>query len=387
MKLISTDDHLIEHPRVWLDRLPRADLEHAPRIVEVERAGSVPAESWLYEGTLYPNMALNAVAGKPREEFGIEPTRFDEIRPGAYDPAARVEDMDIDGVQAQLCFPTFPKFCGTVFLRSKDHDLGRRCVQAWNDYSIEEWCGAAPDRLIPIMLLPLWDVEASVIEIERCAARGVKAISFPENPAPLGLPSFHTDHWDPVFAAAQDADLPLCMHFGSSGRPPETSADAPKAVSISLYGLNSMATTSDLLFSNVFKKFDRLKIALSEGGIGWMPYMLERIDYTWERHRFYTGIDLHQRPSELFQRHFWGCYIDDVFGLKNRYDIGVDRITWECDYPHSDSQFPHSREHAAEVLADVPDDEAHRIVELNARELLGFTADLTEAVSARVGAT
>src|SRR5712692_2034523 len=185
MKLISTDDHLIEHPRVWLDRLPRADLERGPRIVEVERAGDIPAESWLYEGTLYPNMALNAVAGKPREEFGTEPTRFDEIRPGAYDPVARVKDMDIDGVQAQLCFPTFPKFCGTVFLRSKDRDLGRRCVQAWNDYSIEEWCGAAPDRLIPIMLLPLWDVEASVSEIERCAANGVKAISFPENPAPL----------------------------------------------------------------------------------------------------------------------------------------------------------------------------------------------------------
>jgi len=225
-----------------------------------------------------------------------------------------------------------------------------------------------------LMLLPLWDVDASVEEIRRCVAKGAKAISFPENPAPLGLPSFHTRHWDPVFAAAQEADLPLCMHFGSSGRPPETSADAPKAVAISLYGLNSMATTSDLLFSKVFQRFDRLKIALSEGGIGWVPYMLERIDYTWDRHRYYTGIDIDQRPSELFHRHFWGCYIDDEFGLKNRYDIGVDRITWECDYPHSDSQFPHSRKHAAEALRDVPDDEAHRIVELNARELLNFTA-------------
>jgi predicted TIM-barrel fold metal-dependent hydrolase len=374
MKLISTDDHVIEHPGVWTDRLAGADLEQGPRIVEVPREEGPPAQAWLYEGELHYNTALNAVAGKPREEFGVEPTRFDEIRAGAYDPKARVADMDLDGVQAQLCFPTFPRFSGTVFLRAKDKDLAGRCVSAWNDFSIDEWCAAAPDRLIPLMLLPLWDVGASVAEIERCAAGGAKAISFPENPAPLGLPSFHTPHWDPVFAAAQEADLPLCMHFGSSGRPPETSEDAPKAVAISLYGLNSMATTSDLLFSKVFQRFDRLKIALSEGGIGWVPYMLERIDYTWERHRYYTGIDIDQRPSELFRRHFWGCYIDDEFGLKNRYDVGVDRITWESDYPHSDSQFPHSRKHAAESLRDVPDDEAHRIVELNARELLNFTA-------------
>jgi predicted TIM-barrel fold metal-dependent hydrolase len=379
MKLISTDDHVIEHPRVWTDRLPRADLERGPRVVEMSRPGQPPAESWLYEDVLYPNMALNAVAGKPREEFGTDPTRFDEVRPGAYDPTARVTDMDTDGVQAQLCFPTFPKFCGTVFLRSKDRELGLRCVQAWNDFSIDEWCAAAPDRLIPLMLLPLWDASASVAEIERCASKGVKAISFPESPAALGLPSFHTDHWDAVFGTAQDAGLPLCMHFGSSGRPPETSPDAPKTVSISLYGVNSMAATADLLFSNVFYKFKGLKVALSEGGIGWVPYLLERIDYTWERHRFYTGINIDQRPSELFRRHFWGCYIDDVFGLKNRYDVGVDRITWECDYPHSDSQFPHSRKHAAEVLLDVPDDEVHRIVEHNARELLGFTADLDGA--------
>ena len=376
MKLISTDDHVIEHPRVFADRLPVADLEAGPRIVEVPRDGAPPTQAWLYESELHHNTALNAVAGKPREEFGVEPTRFDEIRVGAYDPRARVADMDIDGVQAQLCFPTFPRFSGTVFLRSQDKALAARCIAAWNDFSIDEWCAAAPDRLIPLILLPLWDVAASVAEIDRCASKGAKAISFPENPAPLGLPSFHTTHWDPVFAAAQDADLPLCMHFGSSGRPPETAADAPKAVAISLYGLNSMATTSDLLFSKVFQRFDRLKIALSEGGIGWVPYMLERIDYTWERHRYYTGIDIDQRPSELFRRHFWGCYIDDEFGLKNRYDVGVDRITWECDYPHSDSQFPHSRKHATESLRDVPDDEAHRIVELNARELLNFTADL-----------
>jgi predicted TIM-barrel fold metal-dependent hydrolase len=375
MQLISTDDHVIEHPRVWTDRLPRSDQANGPRIVEVPRGGRTPAQSWLFEGELFPNTALNAVAGKPKEEFGTEPTRFDEVRPGAFDPRARVEDMDVDGVHAQLCFPSFPRFCGTVFLRAVDKGLAARCVTAWNDFILDEWCAAAPGRLIPLMILPLWDVRLSIAELERCLAQGVKAISFPENPALLGLPSFHSDGWDSLFARVQEADVPLCMHFGSSGRPPETSPDAPKAVPISLYGLNSMATTADLVFSPVFHKFDRLKIALSEGGIGWVPYLLERLDYTWDRHRYYTGINQRTAPSELFRRHFFGCYIDDGFGLKNRHDVGIDQITWECDYPHSDSQFPHSRKHAAEMLVDVPDDEAHKIVELNARRMLNLEAD------------
>jgi predicted TIM-barrel fold metal-dependent hydrolase len=380
MKLISVDDHVVEHPRVWSDRLPARLVEKGPRLVESvpdgAPEGTRPAHIWHYEGRPYPQIALNAVAGRRREDFGVEPTRFDEIRPGCFDPVQRVADMDVDGVQAQLCFPSFPKFAGTVFLGAHDKELALLCVQAYNDFIVDEWCAAAPDRLIPLVILPLWDPERCAAEIDRCAGKGAKAVSFPENPSALGLPSFHTDRWDPVFATAQDAGLPLCMHFGTSGRAPETSPDAPFAVSIALFGCNSMYTTADLLMSRIFHKFEHLKVALSEGGIGWVPYMLERIDYTWERHRYYTGIDIETRPSDLFRRNMWGCFIDDEAGLKNRHDIGVDRITWECDYPHSDSNWPKSRARAAEVLADIPDEEVHRMVELNARELLNFTADL-----------
>jgi predicted TIM-barrel fold metal-dependent hydrolase len=371
MKLISTDDHVVEHPKVWSDRLPARLREVGPRIVE--EGG---AQVWDFEGRRYPQIGLNAVAGRSREEYGLEPTRFDEMLPGCYDPRARVLDMDRDGVQAQLCFPSFPKFSGTVFLQANDKELSLVCVRAYNDFILEEWCGAAPARLIPLVILPLWDVRLAAAEVERCAALGAKAVSFVENPAPLGLPSFHTATWDPVFAAAQDADLPLCMHFGSSGQSPKTSDDAPFPVTIALFGCNSMYTTADLLFSPVFHKFPRLKVALSEGGIGWVPYMLERIDYTWERHRYYSNVDQTTRPSDLFRRHIWGCFIDDVTGVKNRHNIGVDRITWECDYPHSDSNWPNSRKRVTEMLADVPDEEVHRIVELNARELLCFDADL-----------
>ncbi|RSN64336.1 amidohydrolase family protein [Actinomadura sp. WAC 06369] len=375
MKLLSTDDHLIEPPHVWTDRLPERYREEGPRIVDLPREnGGPPSEVWRYEGRLYPNIGLNAVAGKSPEEYGIDPTRYDEMIPGCYDPRARLADMDVDGVWGAMCFPSFPRFAGTVFLEGEDRELAHLCVRAWNDYVLDEWCAAAPDRFIPLVILPLWDVDLCVAEIGRCAGKGAKAIAFPENPVPLGLPSFHTDHWDPVFSAAEETGMPLCMHFGTSGQAPITAPEAPMAVMIALFGCNSMYATADLLFSPVFHRHPRLKVGLSEGGIGWMPYLLERIDGTWERHRHYQNINQDVRPSELFARNMHGCFIDDEFGIAARHAVGIDNITWECDYPHSDSYWPKSRAVAAERLADVPDDEAHKIVELNVRRLYGFGA-------------
>ncbi|TDC91584.1 amidohydrolase family protein [Actinomadura sp. 7K507] len=373
MKLLSVDDHLIEPPHVWSDRLPAKFREAGPVIVDQPRPnGGPPSEVWRYEDRIYPNIGLNAVAGKSPEEFGIDPTRYDEMIPGCYDPRARLADMDIDDVWGAMCFPSFPRFAGTVFLEGQDRELAHLCVRAWNDYILDEWCATAPDRFIPLIILPLWDVDLSVAEIERCAAKGAKAIAFPENPVPLGLPSFHTDHWDPVLSAAEETGMPLAMHFGTSGQAPITAPEAPMAVMIALFGCNSMYATADLLFSPVFHKHPRLKVGLSEGGIGWIPYLLERIDGTWERHRFYQNLNQDVRPSELFARNMHGCFIDDSFGIEARHTIGVDNITWECDYPHSDSYWPKSRAVAAERLADVPDDEVHKIVELNTRRLYNF---------------
>jgi len=388
MKLISVDDHLIEHPRVWEDRLPAKHREAGPRIVEMENTGGQKlgaasfgatarkAEVWVYEGRVYPQIGLNAVAGKTKEQYGLDPIRYDDMIPGCYDPAARVKDMDLDGVQAALCFPSFPRFSGTVFNEGEDKELALLCVQAYNDYVVDEWCAAAPDRLVPLMIMPMWDVELCVAELQRTAAKGAKAVTFPENPHPLGLPSFHTDYWDPLFSAAEEAEIPFALHFGSSGTAPITAPDAPIAVMIALMGTNSMDATADLLFSPVFHKHPKLKVMMSEGGIGWVPYMLERLDYTWDRHRWYQNINKDIPPSELFRKHFYVCFIDDESGVELRHSIGIRNLTWECDYPHSDSNWPNSRRRAAEMLKGVPDEEVHRIVELNAREVLRFDADL-----------
>ncbi|ARE37864.1 amidohydrolase (plasmid) [Rhodococcus sp. BH4] len=386
MHLISTDDHLIEHPKLWSDRLPKKFLEAGPRIIEKEMpksihvgdggkaigSGTKIAEVWEYEGRIYPYIGLNAVAGKAPEEFGAEPTRYEDMIPGCYEPKARVQDMDIDGVQATLSFPSFPRFAGTVFLEANDKELALLSVQAWNDYVLDEWCAYAPDRLIPLTILPLWSVEECVKEIYRTAAKGSRAIAFPENPVPLGLPSFHTNHWDPVFAAAVETGQPLCIHFGTSGKAPITAPEAPMAVMTALFGCNSMYATADLLFSPVFHNHPNLKFMLSEGGIGWVPYMLERMDGVWAKHRFYQNINQTVKPSELFAKHLFGCFIDDQFGIDNRHAVGIDNITWEGDYPHSDSNWPNSRKIVHDQMIKVPDDEVHRIVELNARTLLNF---------------
>jgi len=382
MQMVSVDDHLIEKASVWLDRLPSKYLDDCPRIIETKE-GDVSAqgrplppgsEIWTYEGARYPSLGLNAVAGLPSSDIlGFDPIRFDAMLPGCYDAAERVKDMDIDGVAVQTCFPNFPRFAGTRFHKSKDPELARLCVQAWNDYVLDEWCAVAPDRFIPLVLVPFWNIDETVAEIERTAAKGARTISFPENPVPMGLPSLHSPHWDPMFSALEAAEMPLSLHFGTSDSSVLNDPDAPLAVTITLLGLSSLTTMADLMFSPVFHKHPALKVVLAEGGIGWIPWLLERSEWTFSRHRFYQpDVNQEIHPTEIFRNNIFGCFIDDKFGVQNRYAIGVDRILWEVDYPHSDSQFPLTRKVAADTFATVPDEEVSKIVEQNARTLYRF---------------
>jgi predicted TIM-barrel fold metal-dependent hydrolase len=365
LDLISADDHIIEHGRVWTDRLASKWHDLCPHVVE-----EGDREFWEYEGVRSETMGLNAVAGRPREEFSTDPVRFTDMIPGCYDPAARVVDMDRDGVRASLGFPSYPRFCGQQFLvAGKNRELGLLCVQAWNDFVLDEWCATAPDRFIPMIIGPLWDPQAMATELERCAARGARAVSFCENPSKFGLPSLHTDHWDPLWRACEDAGAVVALHIGTSGSLPMTSADAPIPVGIALAGTLAQASCTDLIMSAIPRKFPKLQFVLSEGGIGWVPYALERADYTWERHRFWSHLAQDLKPSEAFRQSISVCFIDDVAGLEMRHHIGVDKILWECDYPHSDSSWPDSQKRAAETLVGLPDDEIAAITHRNSERL------------------
>jgi predicted TIM-barrel fold metal-dependent hydrolase len=369
---ISVDDHVVEPAHVFDTHIEPRFRDRAPKIVD--RDG---AQGWLWEDRFYPLMFQgNAGTRRFREgEAGrgedLYARRYDDMIPAAYDVHERVGAMDEDGVWAELLFPTFPRFGGTQFLAAEDKELAHAMVRAWNDWMIDEWCAAYPDRFIPQTLIPLWDVPAAVKEIERCAEKGSKAILFTENPHPLGLPSFPTGHWRPVFEACNATGLPLSMHIGTSSGLLRPSPESTPSVGIALCGVNSMSALGDLIYSGAFNGLPDCKIALSEGGAGWVPYVLERLDYTWERSR-YEGLMNDVRPSEVFAQHVWVCIISDRYAIRNRDLIGVDKLMWEADFPHNDSNWPNSRKMLAEAMLDVPDDEAQRIAEGNARELYQF---------------
>ncbi len=372
-KLISVDDHVIEPPHVFTDHIASRYRDRAPRIVEPEPG----VQGWEWEGRFYPlNFQGNAHTRRFRDgEAGtgddLFARHYDDMIPAAYDVHDRVRTMDVDGVWAELLFPTFPRFGGNRFLEANDMDLALACLQAWNDWMLDEWCAAYPERFIPQTLIPLWDTTLAVHEIERCAAKGSKGIIFVENPHPLGLPSFPSGHWAPVFGAASDTGLPLSMHIGTSMGLLKPSPDTTPSVGIALCGVNSMSALGDLVFSGVLEPHPNCKIALSEGGAGWVPYVLERLDYTWQRSR-YESVRCTRLPSELFAQHFWVCMVADRYAVINRHLIGLDKLMWECDFPHNDGNWPDSRKVLADALHDVPDDEARQIGELNARRLYDF---------------
>ena len=363
MIMVSVDDHVVEPANLFEGRVPARYRDRAPRYVTRDDG----TNAWVYEGGESTNVALNAVAGRPPEEYGMEPTSLDEIRPGCYDIDERVKDMDANGLLGSLCFPSFPQFCGQLFARTPDKDLALAMVRAYNDWHIDEWCGTHPGRFIPCSLPAIWDPEILAAEVRRTAAKGAHAVTFSENPSKLGWPSIHSDHWDPFWKACSDESVVVCMHIGSSSELVITSPDAPIDVLITLSPINIVKAAADLIWSPVLRKFPGIKVALSEGGIGWIPYFLERVDFNYQRHHAWTGQDFGDKlPSEVFNEHVITCFIDDAFGVASRGYLNLDNVCWECDYPHSDSLWPFAPEAAAKYLADVADPDVDRITHLNA---------------------
>jgi predicted TIM-barrel fold metal-dependent hydrolase len=262
--------------------------------------------------------------------------------------------MDTNHVEAALCFPTFARFCGQTFAERPDKDLALLCVRAYNDWMIDEWCGGAgAGRLIPLTLIPMWDPHLAGEEVRRCAARGSNAVAFSENPTKLGYPSIHSGHWDPFFAACDETQTVVNMHIGSSSTLMSTSEDAPLSVAMSLTSLNAQAALTDWLLSGLLARYPRLRIALSEGQVGWMPFALERVDSIWERKNVWEPAladRVPERPSSYMDRVF-GCIFDDTHGLISRNIVGMGQIMFETDYPHADSTYPNSRKVAEKMIA------------------------------------
>ena len=389
--LISVDDHILEPPNLWVDRVPAKDRERAPHMVNDGKN-----ELWIYDGKRFPTTGLSAVAGKTKEEFSPEPVTYAEMRPGCYDSKERLEDMNRAGILASLCFPTLPRFCGQMFMEASDREFGFTCLQAYNDWLIEEWCGADPGRYIPLMLIPMWDPALAVKEMERCAARGVTTFAFSENPTKLGLPSIHDSNgfWDPVMAAASELRMVISMHVGSSSNVPKISDESPFMANLAWGAIRTAGAMLDWLFSGLFTRYPGIKIALSEGEIGWIPFFLERAEQVLDKQRYWvsrgqqfvdyakTNVDLDTlNLRELFRGHVYGCFIDDEHGVASLSEIGEDNVMCETDYPHSDSTWPNSIEVAKKQIAHLTPEVQYKLLRGNAERLYRFTPATPPAIT------
>ena len=393
-RIISVDDHVVEPPDLWTSRLPARYKDRGPR-VERDRArfnfigGVLSYEKgikdgdwcdwWLYDDLVYPFPKLAAAAGF--ENLEVTPVTFDEIRPGCWIQSDRLRDMDENHVDASICFPNvLPRFCGQAFLEREDKQLSLLCVEAYNDWMIDEWCaGEAEGRLVPLTIVPLWDPELAAAEVHRCARKGSYAITFSENPYHLGLPSVHDANrfWDPLFRACEETNTIINMHIGSCSKMPSTSPDAPFAVSSTLTFYNSMGSMCDFILSGTFDRFPELRVAYAEGQVGWMPYVIERMDKLWEERDSDSsfGVPLANPPSSYIPGHIWGCIFDDEVGLKDRDLVGMDQICFEVDYPHADSTFPRTKEVLTQIVtaAGLSSDEIYKLLRGNAIHAFGLS--------------
>lgn len=363
--IVSVDDHVVEPPHLFAEWMSPSLRDRGPQLRETERGHQV----WLFEGKMFTQVGLNALAGRRRESWNFEPFRFDQMRPGCYDVNARVADMDLAGIHAMLNFPSqVTGFCGLVFANADDRAVGIDAVRAWNDWLYNEWYLEHPTRIIPMGITYLGDANEAAEEIRRNADRGFASVTFPERPHAVGLPSlWDGDFWDPIIAACVETDTVISLHVGSSGLEPAPPGAPFLELAVTLFGQLSMGTCAAWLWSGYPARYPELKIALSEGGIGWVAMLIDRLDNMVDRSGY--GTDWPDRPSDVLRRNFWWCTLDDPSTIDTRHTIGIENILFETDYPHIDSTWPDSQRVIDEAWGHIPPRELRMMCSENAAKL------------------
>jgi predicted TIM-barrel fold metal-dependent hydrolase len=363
--IISVDDHVVEPPHLFSTYMQPGLRDRGPQLVENEWGHQV----WQFDGATYSQVGLNAMAGRRRETVKVEPFRFEHMRPGCFDIEARVADMDLAGIWAMLNFPSqITGFCGTVFANATDPDVGLDAVRAWNDWIFTEWYTPYPKRVIPGAITYLGDAELAAAEIRRNAERGFVSVTLPERPHAIGLPTlWDTSYWDPIITACVDTDTVISLHVGSSGMYPFPAGSPGLQLGATLFGQLSLGSCAEWLWSEYPLRHPDLKIAMSEGGIGWVPMLLDRLDNLVDRSGYGTGWDT--RPADVLKRNFWFCTIDDPSTIDTRHRIGVENIMVESDYPHGDSTWPHTQDVISEAWGHIPAKELRMMCSENAARL------------------
>ncbi len=367
MVIISVDDHISEPPEMFQKHLTGDDLNSAPKFEQ--RNG---ADYWTYQGMIMTSVGLNAVVGRPPEEYGMEPQSLEQVRKGCYDPKARLDDMNVNGIAASLNFGSVGGFDGSrLFHKAPDKSQAYIHLRAYNDWHILEWCGYDRSRFIPCAILPTWDMQATVAEIKRVAGLGCNNVTLSDNPTKAGLPSIHNPYWEPMWQALAEYDITINLHIGSGNAAPHASDETPIEAWITTMPMAINVGAADWLQLSALQRYPTLRIVLSESGIGWIPYFMERADFSHARHTAWTNSDFGgMKPSEVFKKHFMSCFVDDHFGLKNLDEIGEDNVAYECDYPHSDALWPEVPEFLWPGVKSLPEAQIEKVTHGNAMRWL-----------------
>lgn len=375
--VIDADTHVTEPPDLFTDRLPAKFRDRAPHTIKHAETG---LEMWVVgDSNAVAPLGHSAVAGW-KDPFPAAPSCFAEVPPAAHDPHARLAYMDEIAIWAMAIYPNVGGFGSQAFLGLKDPELMLACVRAYNDF-LTDWCAVDARRLIPITALPFWDVEASVAEIERCAKRGHKGVLFTGEPHSHGMPVLAHPHWNPLWECAQALGMPVSFHIGAGSFTGEAFWTPERITHYGPGGVNGMFTTGlfldnakqivDLLFSGVLARFPDLKFVSVESGIGFIPFVLEACDYTFE-----YGQVAKQRPeftmlpSEYFARQVYGCYFFEEYAPRTLLDrIPPENVLFETDYPHPVCLYGNVREKIDAGLVDATPEIRRKLLFDNAARL------------------
>jgi predicted TIM-barrel fold metal-dependent hydrolase len=368
--IVDADAHVYEPRDLWQSRVPAALRPRAPVCRRTE-----DGDVWSFDdGERRRPVGLMAAAGTSYLGFRPAGLTYDGIRPGFFEPAARLADMDADGIFAQLLYPSVCEEGARMF--GDDRALQLACVRAYNEWQ-REFCAAGGGRLFGHAVVPATGVADATAELEWALAAGYRGVLVSTFPSGRVEPSRDDD---PFWARAEEAGTPVALHIGSfhADGPVKERRFEPEAVlpraSISKSGANTVPLVARMIFSGLFERFPRLRVVLVEANIGWIPAMLEQTDDMFLRYRWFTGAaaTLPTMPSRAFHRNVWATFMVDTVGIELRHRLNVAHLMWSTDYPHTGTDWPNSRMTIERVFAGVPVDEVRAMLHDNCKRLYGL---------------
>jgi predicted TIM-barrel fold metal-dependent hydrolase len=366
-RLIDADSHTLEPPHVWTTWLAKRFHDRAPKLVKDADGG----DAWLFApGTKPMEIGLVTTPGRRYEDIRWTGYTYDTIRRSCFDPKARLEDMDFDGIDAAFLYPSQRTM--HTFMGNEDREFHLAGVRAYNDWLAQEFCAVDPQRLFGLAQMPNLGVEAAIAEMERCREQGYRGVVITTWPSGQDDLSREDDRF---FAAAQDLGMPVSIHIGvQRRRNPKPVLDGVASIgAMALAGfLNFPPILSELVMSGLFDRQPRLTIVGVETEVGWVPEVLEQLDNFYWRNRTRTGLSLRHLPSEYFHRNFVCTFIKDAIGIRLRHDVGVENMAWSTDFPHHGCDWPYSRKVVSEMMVGVPQAERRLIVCGNAMRIYGL---------------